>query len=163
MIGATNRPQDVDKAVLRRMPCMFQIDLPKETERKQILELILKNEHLEADVDLDEIASLTPGYSGSDLKDLCRRAAMKSLKELNESLFSMSKETTSNSTDEQQSFNIQSSLSFSAKQILSRARTSGSRAPELRSMTMDDFIHAVNSIDNSRTGIKPNRSRIPLD
>ena len=52
---------------------MFQIDLPKVNERHEILKLILKNETLAPDVDLAEIAKRTDEYSGSDLKDLCRR------------------------------------------------------------------------------------------
>ncbi|XP_053211867.1 outer mitochondrial transmembrane helix translocase-like [Panonychus citri] len=157
LIGATNRPQDVDKAVLRRMPCMFQIDLPKETERRQILELTLKHEDLHENVDLSEIAALTHGYSGSDLKDLCRRAAMKSLKELNRNLFSLSRDVTSENSSNSNSVECsptQGSISSNAREILSQT-------PELRSITMEDFIHAVNSIDKSRTGIKPTLSKMP--
>ena len=78
IIGATNRPEDVDPAILRRMPQMFYIGLPNESQRKKILNVILKDETLAHDVDLDEIAEKAAEYSGSDLHELCRCAAMNS-------------------------------------------------------------------------------------
>lgn len=78
IIGATNRPEDVDPAILRRMPQMFYIGLPNENQRRKILDVILKEETLANDVDLNEIAEKTEGYSGSDLHELCRCAAMNS-------------------------------------------------------------------------------------
>ncbi|CAF0886859.1 unnamed protein product [Brachionus calyciflorus] len=76
IVGATNRPEDVDPAILRRMPQMFHIGLPSKQQRNRILQVILKDEALASDVDLDEIAESTDGYSGSDLHELCRCAAM---------------------------------------------------------------------------------------
>lgn len=70
IIGATNRPEDVDPAILRRMPQMFYIGLPNEMQRKKILNVILKDENLANDVDLDEIASKTDEFSGSDLHEV---------------------------------------------------------------------------------------------
>eukprot|EP01135_Chromosphaera_perkinsii_P001968 Nk52_evm15s215 gene=Nk52_evmTU15s215 len=81
IIGATNRPLDVDKAILRRMPKAFHIGLPEKDQRKQILKVILQKEKLGACVDLDQIAELTEGYSGSKLEDLCQSAAFVSLRE----------------------------------------------------------------------------------
>lgn len=81
VMGATNRPQDVDKAILRRMPAMFQIGLPKKEKRLSILELVLQNERTK-DVNLDRIAEETESFSGSDLKELCRNAAMLRVREL---------------------------------------------------------------------------------
>lgn len=78
IIGATNRPEDVDPAILRRMPQMFYIGLPSELQRKQILSVILKDEQLSSDIDLNEIAEKTEQFSGSDLHELCRGAAMNS-------------------------------------------------------------------------------------
>jgi SpoVK/Ycf46/Vps4 family AAA+-type ATPase len=81
VMGATNRPQDVDKAILRRMPAMFQIGLPKKDKRRSILELVLQNEKQEG-INLEKIAEETEGFSGSDLKELCRNAAMLRVREL---------------------------------------------------------------------------------
>ncbi|MBN3310149.1 outer mitochondrial transmembrane helix translocase [Amia ocellicauda] len=76
VMGATNRPQDVDPAILRRMPTTFQINLPTQRQRQDILKLILAGENLSNAINLKEIAEKTEDYSGSDLKELCRDAAM---------------------------------------------------------------------------------------
>lgn len=78
IVGATNRPEDVDAAILRRMPQMFYIGLPKEQARIKILNVILRDENLAADVDIEDIACRTDQFSGSDLHELCRCAAMNS-------------------------------------------------------------------------------------
>ncbi|XP_063346158.1 outer mitochondrial transmembrane helix translocase [Pelmatolapia mariae] len=76
VMGATNRPQDVDPAILRRMPTTFHIGLPNTRQREDILRLILAGENLSNAINLKEIAEKTEGYSGSDLRELCRDAAM---------------------------------------------------------------------------------------
>ncbi|XP_016956525.1 outer mitochondrial transmembrane helix translocase [Drosophila biarmipes] len=76
VLGATNRPQDLDKAILRRMPAQFHIGVPHDRQRQDILRLILQSEQLNPSVNLKELARLTPGFSGSDLRELCRHASM---------------------------------------------------------------------------------------
>ncbi|XP_014825896.1 PREDICTED: ATPase family AAA domain-containing protein 1-A-like [Poecilia mexicana] len=76
VMGATNRPQDVDPAILRRMPATFHVGLPNAKQREDILRLILAGENLSNAINLREIAEKTDGYSGSDLRELCRDAAM---------------------------------------------------------------------------------------
>ncbi|XP_075960754.1 outer mitochondrial transmembrane helix translocase [Anarhichas minor] len=76
VMGATNRPQDVDPAILRRMPATFHVGLPNTRQRQDILRLILAGENLSNAINLKEIAEKTEGYSGSDLRELCRDAAM---------------------------------------------------------------------------------------
>ncbi|XP_076003695.1 outer mitochondrial transmembrane helix translocase [Genypterus blacodes] len=76
VMGATNRPQDVDPAILRRMPTTFHVGLPNNRQRQEILRLILAGENLSNAINLKEIAERTDGYSGSDLRELCRDAAM---------------------------------------------------------------------------------------
>jgi len=56
------------QAILRRLPRQFEISLPTQSERKEILQLLLKNEHISPSLSLDELARRTAGYSGSDLK-----------------------------------------------------------------------------------------------
>uniref|UniRef100_UPI00398F40C4 outer mitochondrial transmembrane helix translocase-like isoform X2 n=1 Tax=Pristiophorus japonicus TaxID=55135 RepID=UPI00398F40C4 len=81
VMGATNRPQDVDPAILRRMPSAFHVGLPRQSQRQEILKLILSGECLSHDVKLKEIAEKTKGYSGSDLQELCREAALHRLRD----------------------------------------------------------------------------------
>ncbi|KAI1381317.1 AAA-domain-containing protein [Hypoxylon crocopeplum] len=79
---ATNRPFDLDEAVLRRLPRKLLIDLPLEADRAAILRIHLKDELLDEDtVSIDDIAKRTPLYSGSDLKNVCVAAAMAAVKE----------------------------------------------------------------------------------
>jgi len=76
VMGATNRPKDVDKAILRRMPATFRIGLPSAEQRKAILTTVLRMEHVAEDVDTWRLAKLTEGFSGSDIRELCRSAAV---------------------------------------------------------------------------------------
>ncbi|KAI1495297.1 hypothetical protein F5X96DRAFT_612967 [Biscogniauxia mediterranea] len=79
---ATNRPFDLDEAVLRRLPRKLLIDLPLEKDRAAILRIHLKDELLdEASVSIEDLARRTPLYSGSDLKNVCVAAAMAAVKE----------------------------------------------------------------------------------
>ncbi|CAE7168469.1 unnamed protein product [Rhizoctonia solani] len=81
VIGATNRPFDLDDAVLRRLPRRLLIDLPGLEEREAILRIMLKEEDLAADVDVPTLAKRTDGFSGSDLKNLVVAAALDAVKE----------------------------------------------------------------------------------
>lgn len=82
VLGATNRIHDIDEAILRRMPKKFPVSLPGLEQRRRILALILKGTKIDAsDFDLDYIAKVTAGMSGSDIKDVCRDAAMAPLRE----------------------------------------------------------------------------------
>ncbi|KAL2820441.1 hypothetical protein BJX63DRAFT_313738 [Aspergillus granulosus] len=80
---ATNRPFDLDDAVLRRLPRRLLVDLPTEQDRLAILKIHLKDEVLDSSVDLAELARRTPFYSGSDLKNLCVAAALACVREEN--------------------------------------------------------------------------------
>lgn len=81
ILGATNRPQDVDPAFLRRMPRTFEIGLPNQLQREKILRLHLKNEVVEKAFDFRQLGIDTAYYSGSDLKELCRAALIIPLRE----------------------------------------------------------------------------------
>ena len=82
LLGATNRYHDIDKAILRRMPQRFAIDLPKEDQRLNILNILLKTVDISSkDKTLQKVAAATAGYSGSDLKELCRNAVMMPVRE----------------------------------------------------------------------------------
>ncbi|KAK1232946.1 hypothetical protein PQX77_003860 [Marasmius sp. AFHP31] len=81
VIGATNRPFDLDDAVLRRLPRRMLVDLPGEKERAEILKILLRDETLDSDVDVQALAKRTESFSGSDLKHLCVSAALDAVKE----------------------------------------------------------------------------------
>ncbi|TFK42660.1 hypothetical protein BDQ12DRAFT_719513 [Crucibulum laeve] len=81
VIGATNRPFDLDDAVLRRLPRRLLVDLPGEKEREEIFKILLRDEDLAADVNVQDLAKKTEGFSGSDLKHVCVSAALDAVKE----------------------------------------------------------------------------------
>ncbi|KAG2676196.1 hypothetical protein I3843_12G041900 [Carya illinoinensis] len=82
VLAATNRPFDLDEAVIRRLPRRLMVNLPDSPNRAKILKVILAKEDLAPDVDFDAIANMTDGYSGSDLKNLCVTAAHRPIKEI---------------------------------------------------------------------------------
>lgn len=84
VIGATNRPKDVDSAILRRMPLTFKLGLPDLGQRKEILSAVLRMERVSECVNMLRLAKLTEGFSGSDLRELCRSAAINRVKEMAE-------------------------------------------------------------------------------
>ena len=86
ILGATNRPFDLDDAILRRMPRRILVDLPTEDDRFAILKLLLADEILHPDVNLRELSKRTNLYSGSDLKNVCVSAAIVAVTEEKASL-----------------------------------------------------------------------------
>ncbi|XP_047270519.1 peroxisome biosynthesis protein PAS1 [Capsicum annuum] len=82
VLAATNRPFDLDEAVIRRLPHRLMVNLPDAPNRAKILKVILAKEDLAQDVDLESVASMTDGYSGSDLKNLCATAAYRPIRDI---------------------------------------------------------------------------------
>ncbi|XP_073223744.1 uncharacterized protein [Cicer arietinum] len=82
VLAATNRPFDLDEAVIRRLPRRLMVNLPDATNREKIMRVILAKEDLAPDVDLEALANMTDGYSGSDLKNLCVTAAHCPIREI---------------------------------------------------------------------------------
>lgn len=82
VLAATNRPSELDEAILRRLPQAFEIGLPNRMERAAILRVILKDEKVEDGIDYDHIAGLSDRYTGSDLLELCKKAAYFPIREL---------------------------------------------------------------------------------
>lgn len=77
IVGATNRPQELDEAARRRLVKRLYIPLPEESAREQMLSNLLRTENVTLTGDeLKEIARQTDGYSGADMKALCSEAAM---------------------------------------------------------------------------------------
>ena len=82
IIGATNRPQEIDDAFVRRLSKRLYIPLPNKVSRKQLIMRVLEKERKnnnKYDIDendIDDIVNRTKGYSGSDLINVCKEAAM---------------------------------------------------------------------------------------
>ncbi|KAF2470551.1 AAA-domain-containing protein [Lindgomyces ingoldianus] len=81
---ASNRPFDLDDAVIRRLPRRLLVDLPTQEDRQKILQIHLRGEQLHESVDLVDLAKRTPLYSGSDLKNVAVSAALACVREENE-------------------------------------------------------------------------------
>ena len=124
VLAATNRPFDLDDAVLRRLPRRMLVDLPDASQREQILKVICQKEDLPSDFDYAELAKNTDGYSGSDLRNLCVAAAYIPIREF---------------------------LDGEASQGLDPHRVSEPDAPdvEVRKLRLDDFLKAKDNVSTS--------------
>ena len=63
------------------MPAQFHIGMPTEEQRNKILRLVLNTEPKAEDVDFNRLSKLTNGFSGSDLRELCRNASVHRIRE----------------------------------------------------------------------------------
>ncbi|KAH7291989.1 hypothetical protein KP509_29G045400 [Ceratopteris richardii] len=83
VMGATNRPEEIDDAVRRRLVKRIYVPLPGFSTRVDLLRKLIKgNSYSLSQGDLEDIAQLTDGYSGSDIRALCQEAAMIPIREL---------------------------------------------------------------------------------
>lgn len=135
IMGATNRPGDVDPAFLRRMPRTFEIGMPNKVQRETILRLQLKTERVDDEFAYDKLAIDTMHYSGSDLKELCRAALMIPLREHIDACRAAAEEAAALQTDE-----------HDKPQIYDEAAQS--KPPIMRPLSMADF-------DQARTMVQP--------
>ena len=86
IIGATNRPFDLDPAVIRRLPKRVYVGPFNDEEKKGFIKkIITQNKCNISDEEFMKIAKMCNNYSNSDLKELCREAAYEPLRELNSS------------------------------------------------------------------------------
>merc|ERR1719186_619499 len=83
IIGATNRPDIIDPAILRpgRLDQLIYIPLPDELSRVNILQANLKKSPINKEVDLTFMAKMTKGFSGADLTEICQRACKLAIRE----------------------------------------------------------------------------------
>jgi transitional endoplasmic reticulum ATPase len=82
ILGATNRPDLLDPALLRagRFEVRLELPMPDKASRRAIFDVHAAGKRLAEDVDLDVLAEETDGLAGSDIEASCRRAAMESIK-----------------------------------------------------------------------------------
>jgi len=85
VIGATNKPWDLDWPFIRRFQKRILVPLPDHHTRLMMLKLYTSNLQLAPDVDLHELARLSEGFSGSDIRDVCQAAHLKLIGEFFES------------------------------------------------------------------------------
>ncbi|MGC8676387.1 MAG: CDC48 family AAA ATPase [Candidatus Micrarchaeia archaeon] len=83
VLAATNRPEDIDPALLRpgRFDKIIEIPMPDAAARLEILKVHTKRMYLEKDVDLAEIANLTDNYTGAEIENVVREAGMYAIRE----------------------------------------------------------------------------------
>lgn len=92
VIGATNKPWDLDWAFIRRFQKRILVPLPDHHTRLMMLKLYTTNLQIARDVDLHELARLSEGFSGSDIRDVCQAAQLSLIGEFFESGKAMDKD-----------------------------------------------------------------------
>ncbi|CAL4962047.1 unnamed protein product [Urochloa decumbens] len=80
VLAATNFPWDIDEALRRRLEKRIYIPLPDFESRKALININLRTVQIAADVNIDEVARKTEGYSGDDLTNVCRDASMNGMR-----------------------------------------------------------------------------------
>ncbi|KAJ1921040.1 AAA ATPase cdc48 [Mycoemilia scoparia] len=83
VMGATNRPDQIDSALLRpgRLDQLVYIPLPDKQSRLAIIKAALKNTPISPDINLELIADYTEGFSGADLTEICQRACRNAIRQ----------------------------------------------------------------------------------
>jgi len=83
IVGATNRPEIMDEALLRpgRLDQLIYIPLPDQPSRLGILKANLRKTPVAKDVDLNFMAQLTDGFSGADITEICQKAAKSAVRD----------------------------------------------------------------------------------
>merc|ERR1712032_312843 len=84
VLAATNLPWALDEALRRRLEKRIYIPLPNEIARKELFRINMRDLTIGADVDLDVLAEGCKGYSGADITNVCRDAAMMSMRRVME-------------------------------------------------------------------------------
>ncbi|CAN1254149.1 Uncharacterized AAA domain-containing protein C24B10.10c [Linum perenne] len=134
VLAATNRPFDLDEAIIRRFERRIMVGLPSVENREMILKTLLSKEKVDERLDFKEVATLTDGFSGSDLKNLCTTAAYRPVRELiqQERKRDMVK------------FNMQEKKKKAAE--AQGGAETGERVVTLRALNMEDFRLAKNQV-----------------
>jgi vacuolar protein-sorting-associated protein 4 len=82
VIGATNLPWELDFALRSRFEKKIHVPLPDKSARKKIFEIHMEEIEVDPEVDYEELADLSEGYSGRDISVVCREAAMEPIRDL---------------------------------------------------------------------------------
>ncbi|XP_019195388.1 PREDICTED: nuclear valosin-containing protein-like [Ipomoea nil] len=135
VLAATNRPFDLDEAIIRRFERRIMVGLPSAESREKILRTLLAKENV-GDIDFMELGTMTEGYTGSDLKNLCVTAAYRPVRELiqQERLKAMDKK--------RKAEDVQSSEASSDK----KEEATKEKVINLRPLNMEDLKQAKNQV-----------------
>ncbi|XP_077159399.1 fidgetin-like protein 1 isoform X2 [Paroedura picta] len=83
VVGATNRPQEIDEAARRRLVKRLYIPLPEASARRQIVSHLMSKEHCSlTEEEVDLIVKKSDGFSGADMTQLCREASLGPIRSL---------------------------------------------------------------------------------
>nr|MDO8135721.1 ATP-binding protein [Candidatus Njordarchaeum guaymaensis] len=82
VLGATNRPWDIDEAFRRRFEKRIYLPIPDADARREIFKINTKEIEVSQDFNLDKLVEATEGYTGSDITMVCREASMQPIREL---------------------------------------------------------------------------------
>ncbi|KFO76101.1 fidgetin-like protein 1 [Cuculus canorus] len=83
VVGATNRPQEIDEAARRRLVKRLYIPLPEASARKQIVTRLMSKEHSSlSEEEIELIVTKSEGFSGADMTQLCREASLGPIRSL---------------------------------------------------------------------------------
>ncbi|ONK76628.1 uncharacterized protein A4U43_C03F30320 [Asparagus officinalis] len=80
VLAATNFPWDIDEALRRRLEKRIYIPLPNFESRKELIKINLRTVEVAQDVNIDDVARRTEGYSGDDLTNVCRDASLNGMR-----------------------------------------------------------------------------------
>jgi SpoVK/Ycf46/Vps4 family AAA+-type ATPase len=143
VLGATNRPTDLDEAFMRRMPVQVQTLMPGVTARAAILRAQLRQENLGDDVDLAELAVATDNFSGSDIRELVRLAKQHRAKKMVLSV----KESQAMVTDSAPV--VPAAATAEAEESAVVALPSAGNGTAVRALTKESFEHALQKVKSS--------------
>jgi len=153
VLAATNRPFDLDEAIIRRFERRIMVGLPSVENREKILMTLLAKEKLEQGFDFKELAAITEGYSGSDLKNLCTTAAFQPVRELirreQEKLKAGEKENFEKKAEESKSGPFNKADTSTNNGADKNEKEEAAEPIVLRPLTMEDIRQAKNQVSAS--------------
>lgn len=168
IIGATNRPDIIDPAILRpgRLDQLIYIPLPDEKSRVAILKANLRKSPVAKDVDLEFLAKMTNGFSGADLTEICQRACKLAIRESIESEIRRERERQTNPSameveeddpvPEIRRDHFEEAMRFAA--VLLVIMTSGSMRCLLRPFSRVEALAASDSLQETKVELDPVRA-----
>mmetsp|Transcript_44052 Transcript_44052/g.76789 ORF Transcript_44052/g.76789 Transcript_44052/m.76789 type:complete len:959 (-) Transcript_44052:35-2911(-) len=140
VIASTNRPFDLDEAVLRRLPRRILVDLPDLQTRQEILSVTLANNRVSSSVNFTQLAEKLEGYTGSDIKEVCREAVVRVAHERAKQLENGGETAIAAGTPV---------VAHIAEGLTSTDHESEELNFTLRAVTLDDFKHAMRKLKAS--------------